>query len=294
MPEENNSRRDHSSFSGRSGSGSGSDKPRRAGGPPFKRPEGGGDRRQFNKSDGRPVRKPASGPEDRRRVERQEEPALPDEVQADALDPIIRRDLLTLDRNNADRVARHLVMAGQLVDEDPALALEHARAAQRRAGRIGVVREAAGIAAYHAGEWAEALSELRAARRMGAGRGLLAVLADCERGLGRPERAIELSRSEEAQALTGDEAAELRMVAAGARMDLGQFDQAVVTLQTPDLDPKRSGLPSARYFYAYADALVAAGRKDEAVTWFLNASAADLDGDTDAEDRVAELGGDSE
>jgi tetratricopeptide (TPR) repeat protein len=129
---------------------------------------------------------------------------------------------------------------------------------------------------------------------MGAGRGLLAVLADCERGLGRPERAIELSRTDEAQTLAGEEAAELRMVAAGARMDLGQFDQAVVSLQHADLDPSRSGLAAARYFYAYADALVAAGRKDEALKWFLNASAADLESDTDAEDRAAELGGDIE
>lgn len=175
------------------------------------------------------------------------------------------------------------------MDEDPQLALAHARAARQRAGRIAVVREAAGITAYHAGEWAEALSELRAARRMAGGPGLLAVMADCERGLKRPERAIELGRSEEARALTGDEATELRMVVAGARMDMGQNDAAVVTLQTPDLDPARTGAAAARLFYAYADALVAAGRKKDALTWFLNAAAADLEGDTDAEERVAEL-----
>lgn len=197
-----------------------------------------------------------------------------------------------MDKSNANTVARHLVMAGKLVDDDPRLALSHARAARQRAGRIAVVREAAGITAYHAGEWAEALSELRAARRMSGGPGLLAVMADCERGLGRPERAIELGRSEEARALTGDDAGELRIVVAGARMDLGQFDQAVVTLQTPDLDNSRTGIAAARLFYAYADALVAAGRTKDGVTWFLNAAAADLEGDTDAEDRVAELTGD--
>ncbi|AOW94663.1 hypothetical protein BFN03_08780 [Rhodococcus sp. WMMA185] len=185
-------------------------------------------------------------------------------------------------------------MAGKLVDEDPRLALAHARAARQRAGRIAVVREAAGITAYHAGEWAEALSELRAARRMAGGPGLLAVMADCERGLGRPERAIELGRSEEAAALSGDEAAELRMVVAGARMDLGQFDQAVVTLQTPDLDASRSGSGAARLFYAYADALVAAGRVEDGLQWFLNSAAADIEGETDAEERVAELTGDDQ
>ncbi|WP_157172553.1 tetratricopeptide repeat protein, partial [Nocardia pneumoniae] len=227
-----------------------------------------------------------------RRPPRPEEPDLPDEVQATDLDPAVRRDLLSLDKGNAETVARHLVMAVRLVDDDPGLALAHARAARQRAGRIAVVRETAGVVAYHAGEWAEALSELRTARRMSGGSGLLAVMADCERGLGRPERAIELGRSDEARALRGDEATELRIVVAGARMDLGQYDQAVVTLQTSDLDPSRTGSAAARLFYAYADALVAAGRTDEGLTWFLNAASADVDGETDAEERAAELTGD--
>ncbi|WP_086006396.1 hypothetical protein [Nocardia araoensis] len=229
-----------------------------------------------------------------RRPPRPEEPDLPDEVQATDLDSAVRRDLLSLDKGNAETVARHLVMAVRLLDDDPGLALAHARAARQRAGRIAVVRETAGVVAYHAGEWAEALSELRTARRMSGGSGLLAVMADCERGLGRPERAIELGRSDEARALRGDDAAELRIVVAGARMDLGQYDQAVVTLQTSDLDPSRTGSAAARLFYAYADALVAAGRTDEGLTWFLNAASADLDGETDAEERAAELTGDSD
>ncbi len=210
-------------------------------------------------------------------------------MQAIDLDSSVRRDLLSLDKGNAETVARHLVMAARLIEDEPELALEHARAARQRAGRIAVVRETAGVIAYHAGEWAEALSELRTARRMSGGAGLLAVMADCERGLGRPERAIELGRSDEAQQLTADEATELRIVVAGARMDLGQYDQAVVTLQTPELDPARVGPASARLFYAYAEALLAADRSDEALKWFLNAAAADVEGDTDAEERAEEL-----
>lgn len=229
-----------------------------------------------------------------RRAPKIVEPPIPEDVVPTDLDPEVRRDLLGLERKNADEVARHLVMAGNLVDEDPVLALEHARSARQRAGRIAIVREAVGISAYHAGEWAEALSELRAARRMGGGPGLLAVMADCERGLGRPERAIELGRSDEARALAEPDAVELRIVVAGARMDLGQAEAAVVTLQNPPLDPSKSGSGYARLFYAYADALLAAGRKKDAITWFLNSAAADVDGETDAEDRVAELGSDDE
>ena len=79
-------------------------------------------------------------------------------------------------------------------------------------GRLAAVREAVGIAAYQCGDWAQALAELRAARRMGSKSPLLPLIADCERGVGRPERAIELARSPEAAELTGDDADELRIV----------------------------------------------------------------------------------
>lgn len=220
---------------------------------------------------------------------RDHEPAIPEDVQASEMDPAVRRDLRSLDKRNAETVARHLAMAARLLDEDPLAALAHARAARSRAGRIAVVRETAGVVAYHAGEWAEALGELRAARRMAGGSGLLALIADCERGLGRPKRAIELARSPEARELRGEAATELRIVEAGARLDLGQHDQAVVTLQAEKLDPVRQGTSAARLFYAYAEALAAAGRRAEARRWFENAAAADVDDETDAEGRAAQL-----
>ncbi|GAA2071516.1 HAD-IIA family hydrolase [Williamsia deligens] len=226
---------------------------------------------------------------DRRGTVRRDEPALPDDVTPQDLDGEVRRDLKTLDRHNADAVARHLVMVSRLLEEDPAAALLHARAARGRAGRIAVVRETAGIAAYNAGEWAEALSELRAARRMSGSTVLLPLMADCERGLGHPERAIDIARSEEARALTGDEATEMKIVESGARIDLGQADKAVVSLQSADLDPAQRGTGPARLFYAYATALHAAGRDDDAVTWFMNAAAADDEDVTDAELRLMEI-----
>ena len=220
----------------------------------------------------------------------QDGPPIPAGVDAQQLAPEIRRELSTLDRATADAVARHLVAAGQLLDEDPTAALSHARAARARSSRIAAIREAVGIAAYHCRDWAQALSELRAARRMGSKSSLLALIADCERGLGRPERAIELARGPEAAQLSGDDADELRIVAAGARSDLGQMTQALTILSTPRLDPKRTGSTAARLFYAYADTLLALGREDEALQWFLHSAAADIEGVTDAEDRVSELG----
>ncbi|WP_242614574.1 hypothetical protein [Actinomadura roseirufa] len=208
------------------------------------------------------------------------------------LDVDARAELRALPKDLAGRVARHLVMAGRLAEDDPELAYKHARAARRLASRVGIVREAAGLAAYHAGEWAEALAELRAARRLSAGDdAYLPLMADCERGLGRPERALDLIKSPEAAGLDPMGRVELRIVESGVRRDLGQYDAAVVTLQVPELRDRRLRPWSARLFYAYADALVEAGREGEASDWFARAAAADRDGETDAAERYAELDG---
>ncbi|CAM3179958.1 hypothetical protein SAXI111661_21700 [Saccharomonospora xinjiangensis] len=189
----------------------------------------------------------------------------------------------------AERIGRHLVAAGTLLDEDPEAALAHARYAKSKAARIAVVREAVGLAAYHAGEWAEALSELRAVRRMTRTDIHAAVIADAERALGRPERALDVAKDADMSTLPKEVQIELQIVAAGARRDLGQLDAAVVALQGPELDPARREPWSHRLFYAYADNLAAAGRTDEAVQWFLHAAEADPEEETDAAERAAEL-----
>ena len=203
--------------------------------------------------------------------------------------PDVRGELMTLDKTTADYVARHLVAAGELLEEDPEAALAHAQAARTRSGRIAAVREAVGIAAYHCGDWAQALAELRAARRMGSKSPLLPLVADCERGVGRPQRAIDLSQTPEAEQLTGDDADELRIVVAGARSDLGQHEGALSALSTPPLDTTRTGQTAARLFYAYAETLLALGRNDESLQWFMNAATADVDAVTDAEERITEF-----
>ena len=269
--------------------------------------QGGSDERRprGSSSNGGPRRGPhqrtaprSSGPNRARRAQPesaseaspdQAGPTLSPDIEARQLSPEIRRELTTLDRNTADFVARHLVAAGELFDEDPEAALEHARAARARSGRIAAVREAVGIAAYRCGDWAQALAELRAARRLGSKSPLLPLIADCERGVGRPERAIELARSPEATQLTGDDADELRIVVAGAQSDLGEKDRALAILSTPQLDPTRTGQTAARLFYAYAEALLALDREEEALQWFINAAAADVEGVTDAEERITEL-----
>lgn len=259
---------------------------------------GGPDRRHSNRGgrDQDDRRGPRTGPErpgfrEERLQIRANEPDLPEDVKADELDPSVRQDLRSLSKDNATAVARHMVMAAALLGEDPQLALRHARAAKDRAGRVGVVRETNGVAAYHAGEWREALSELRAARRMSGGPGMLAVMADCERGLGRPEKAIEMGRSDEAKGLSKADRTELAIVVAGARRDMGDLEEAVLELEMQDLNPDRTDVEAVRLFYAYADALAEVGRNDEAVDWFQRVVALDSEGELDADLRVSELKG---
>ena len=201
----------------------------------------------------------------------------------------MRRDLRGLSKEGAEFVGGHLVAAGTLADDDPELAWLHARAARSKGGRIAVVRETVGLVGYRAGHWAEAISELRAARRMGGGPGHLAVLADCERALGHPDKAIEISRSAEAEALDPAAAAELTIVTAGARADLGQLDAALVTLEAAGVNAPAVEPWTARLQYAYADLLVRAGRRGEALDWFMRAHDADAEDETDAAERIAEL-----
>jgi tetratricopeptide (TPR) repeat protein len=195
----------------------------------------------------------------------------------------------TLSRPAAERVARHLVAAGQLIDEDPETALAHAMAARREGYRLGVVREACGYAAYAAGRFEQALAELRAARRMMGSDHYAPVMADSERGLGRPERALELAARVDSSRLDQATRIELLIVESGARRDLGQPGAALALLDVPELHSQATGTAVARLRYAYADVLEELDRRDEAAEWFARAAAADVDSETDADERRVAL-----
>jgi tetratricopeptide (TPR) repeat protein len=188
-------------------------------------------------------------------------------------------------------VARHLAAAGRLLDEDPETAYQHTLAARARAARVAIVREATGEAAYAAGHYAEALSELRAAKRMNGSNLFLAVMADCERALGRPERALSLAKNPSVGKLPTDQQIEMTLVEAGSRFDLGEVDGALRTLENAPLRAVSREDWLVRLRYAYADMLLAAGRRDEAVEWFHRTAGIDGHGVTDAAERILELEG---
>ncbi|MGA5415266.1 hypothetical protein [Streptomyces pseudogriseolus] len=216
---------------------------------------------------------------------------IPEDVTGDEIDKDVRQELQSLPKTLAEDVAKNLVMVARLIDEEPERAYAYSRIALRLASRVAAVREAAGFAAYATQKYAEALAEFRAARRMTGTVELWPLMADCERGLGRPEKALDMAGAPEVQKLDKTGQVEMRLVAAGARRDMGQLDAAIVTLQSNELASNSVQPWTARLRYAYADALLAAGREGEAREWFAKAVEADRDGSTDASDRLAELDG---
>jgi len=204
----------------------------------------------------------------------------------------VRAELKSLPKELANTVAAHLVAAGELIEVDPERAYAHAEAAKRRAARLSLAREALAETAYAAGHYDVALTEFRALRRMTGSPDYLAVLADCERALGRPEAALRLVREGEQSVKDPAMLVELRIVQAGARADSGQQAEALRLLSN-EIESPRGVVPKpaqARLRYAYAALLLEQGDRDAAQDWFTASARIDPEG-TDALDRLDELNG---
>ncbi len=256
------------------------------------RPQQGGGRSQGGKRPPRDRDWKRSPDRDEARSETQaryDGPPLPEEITGKELDRAVAGQLKGLPEKLANRVARHLAAAGSLIDEDPETAYQHALAARARASRLAVVREATGEAAYAAGHYAEALAELRAAKRMNGATAYLPIMADCHRALGQPEQALKLAKSPGVANFSSEAKAEMTIVEAGARRDLGQVDAALRTLELAPLNSKSRAAWVVRLRYAYADTLESAGRATEALEWFHRTEAIDADEITDAGARAAIL-----
>jgi tetratricopeptide (TPR) repeat protein len=221
--------------------------------------------------------------------QRYDGPEIPEWITGKELDRSVLAQLKSLPEKLGQRVARHLVAAGELLESDPKTAYQHTLAARARASRLAVVREAVGEAAYAAGEYAEALAELRAAKRMNGAQDYLAIMADCERALGRPDRALTLLRNASRENFAPPLLAETVIVEAGARRDRGEIDAALRTLENARLTTQSRAPWVARLRYAYADTLLAAGRPREALEWFHRTEAVDAEEITDAAARAAEV-----
>ena len=257
-------------------------RPERAGGAPRRggersstgRPSRDGSPRQAR--DARPPRRDAdqpARPDWQTRVARPpredapRSPIIPDEITDQDIELGIRVQLKTLTEENAEKVARHLAMVNLLFEQDPALAHEHALAASRRAGRLAIVRETVGITAYQVEDWALALRELSTYRRLTGSNDHLPLMADCERGLGRPKKALELGRSVDRNTLPAGVRVNLAIVMSGARLDLGENELALAELEIPELNVSKVFEYSAQLFRAYSECLSILGRTTDAKKW---------------------------
>lgn len=239
---------------------------------------------------GRPDRDRGGREADRsQEQQRYDGPPLPEHITGREVSRSVAAQLKSLPEKLAQRVARHLAAAEEALDHDPRLAYEHTLAARARASRLAVVREAVGEAAYAAGEYAEALAELRAAKRMNGAVDYVPMMADCERALGRPDKALTLLRNVPREKLGPELAAEAVIVEAGARRDRGELDAALRTLEHAPLQSKSRAGWVVRLRYAYADILLAADRPADALAWFHRAEAIDAEETTDAGERAAQI-----
>ncbi len=216
------------------------------------------------------------------------EPEIPQEIYREEIDKQLLHELSSLASDNAEQTARHLLAIVHFMVEDPQRAFEHGVAAAARAARVGRVRELAGIAAYNVGKFDVALRELKTAFRITGDPSLWPMMADCQRGLGEPLKALEMGKAPETSKLDKDAQVEMRMVLSGARRDLGELQAALTALECKELREENS-LWSARLRYAYADVLEALGKLDAAREWFGKAAGVDINQETDAQERANAL-----
>ena len=223
---------------------------------------------------------------------RHDDPIIPEGVDVRDLHPSARNELKTLSLENAEWVALHLAAAASLIDTDPALAHQHALSASRRAGRIAIVRETLAITAYANADFALALRELRTYRRISGSDEQIALMVDSERGVGRPDRALELGRSVDRSRLDRGTRVELAIAMSGAQLDLGHLDRALLELDIPELNPDVAFAWSPGLFAARATVLEELGRDEEARVWRVRAEVAAEalgDGDDGYDDEVVEI-----
>jgi 23S rRNA pseudouridine2605 synthase len=204
-----------------------------------------------------------------------DDPIIDFDVDVNELDRVARNELKTLTKENAETVAKHLVMAVRLIDSDPELAHQHVLSASRRAGRIAVVRETLGITAYATGDFALALREMRTFRRISGSNEQIALMVDSERGVGRSDKALELGRSVDRSTLTEATQVALAVAMSGARLDLDQPDLALGELEISQLDPTKAFSYSPELFRAYAEVLEELGRTEESAQWLMCAEVAE-------------------
>lgn len=193
------------------------------------------------------------------------EPKMPKGIEWSMLSTDDRERLRGLSKEHAENIGLHILAAYTLEERDPELALEHAKWVAHQASRIDFARETLAFVAYRQGDYKLALREFRTAFRMNGFLDYLPFIADCERGMGEPKKAIETAMSDDAKYLRGESKAEMFLVYAGALGDLELWDKAIEIVHTLGRSKGLTGEYRMRAVQAEQYFLEQAGRSDEAV-----------------------------
>lgn len=193
------------------------------------------------------------------------EPKMPKGIEWSMLSTDDRERLRGLSKEHAENIGLHILAAYTLEEKDPELALEHAKWVAHQASRIDFARETLAFVAYRQGDYKLALREFRTAFRMNGFLDYLPFIADCERGMGEPKKAIETAMSDDAKYLRGESKAEMFLVYAGALGDLELWDKAIEIVHTLGRSKGLAGEYRMRAVQAEQYFLEQAGRSDEAV-----------------------------
>mgnify|MGYP000739086040 FL=1 len=193
------------------------------------------------------------------------EPKMPKGIEWSMLSTDDRERLRGLSKEHAENIGLHILAAYTLEERDPELALEHAKWVAHQASRIDFARETLAFVAYRQGDYKLALREFRTAFRMNGFLDYLPFIADCERGVGEPKKAIETAMSDDAKYLRGESKAEMFLVYAGALGDLELWDKAIEIVHTLGRSKGLAGEYRMRAVQAEQYFLEQAGRSDEAV-----------------------------
>ena len=193
------------------------------------------------------------------------EPKMPKGIEWSMLSIDDRERLRGLSKEHAENIGLHILAAYTLEERDPELALEHAKWVAHQASRIDFARETLAFVAYRQGDYKLALREFRTAFRMNGFLDYLPFIADCERGMGEPKKAIETAMSDDAKYLRGESKAEMFLVYAGALGDLELWNKAIEIVHTLGRSKGLAGEYRMRAVQAEQYFLEQAGRSDEAV-----------------------------
>ena len=224
---------------------------------------------------------------------RPDEPKMPKGIEWRMLTTDDRERLRGLSKEHAENIGLHILAAYTLEESNPELALEHAKWVARQASRIDFARETLAFVAYRQGDYKLALREFRTAFRMNGFLDYLPFIADCERGMGEPKKAIEVAASDDAKYLRGEAKAEMFLVYAGALGDLKMWDKAIEIVHTLGRSKGLAGEYRMRAVQAEQYFLEEAGRTDEAIALDrlldkLELQYADVEDDETSDDLVVE------